>query len=45
MIRALSHMRELALGKWGLTISGIEVVDVCITEGATSHGIAANTNA
>ena len=29
---------------WFLTIGGIEVVDVGITEGTTGHGITANTN-
>ena len=28
-----------------LTISGVEVVDICVAEGTTGHGITANTNA
>ena len=28
-----------------LTISGVEVVDICVAEGTTGHGITANTDA
>jgi len=31
--------------RWLLTIGGVEVVDIGVTEGTAGHGITANTNA
>ena len=42
--RAKLHKGMHYVHRWFLTIGGIEVVDVGITEGTTGHCITANTN-